>query len=105
MDFPPEAGRHPWLPNVIVDMMKYSVPAGTTAAAALMTMIPPNFPHHSQPSSASEKKEGASRNSMEKDFPGTLLLLIATLLLVTALEEAGSRFPWKSAFAIALLVL
>ena len=68
-------------------------------------MIPPNFPHHGQPSySAGKSGQVFSRSSLKRvDFPGALFLLIATLLLVTALEEAGSRFPWKSAFVITLL--
>ena len=39
------------------------------------------------------------------DGIGTILLLISTLFLVAALEEAGIEFPWKSAFVIALLVI
>lgn len=39
------------------------------------------------------------------DILGAALLLVATLLLVTALEEAGIRFPWKSPFVIILLTV
>jgi hypothetical protein len=33
------------------------------------------------------------------------MLLVATLFLVTALEEADTEFPWKSGFVISLLVI
>lgn len=87
--------------------MKHSVPAGVIAAVALTTMIPPHFPHHGQPSHESEQNRKAAFRSFLKrvDFPGAIFLLVATLLPVTALEEAGSHFPWKSAFVITLLAV
>lgn len=39
------------------------------------------------------------------DLPGAFLLLVASVLLVFALEEGGSRYPWDSAAVIASLVL
>ena len=33
------------------------------------------------------------------------MLLGATVLFVAALENAGSRFPWRSAYVISLLVI
>lgn len=33
------------------------------------------------------------------------MLLGATVFFVAALENAGSRYPWKSAFVISLLVI
>ena len=39
------------------------------------------------------------------DLLGTFLLLSATILLVGALEEAGVRFQWGSAFVIVVLIL
>ena len=47
-----------------------------------------------------------SRASLRKvDILGTAMLLTATTLLVAALQEAGTRFPWKSAFVIILLTI
>jgi hypothetical protein len=34
-----------------------------------------------------------------------MLLLLATLALTAGFEEAGSLFPWKSAYVIALLTV
>ncbi|KAI1113663.1 putative multidrug resistance protein fnx1 [Nemania sp. NC0429] len=39
------------------------------------------------------------------DILGTLLLLFAVVLLTAGFEEAGSDFPWKSAYVIVVLVL
>lgn len=38
------------------------------------------------------------------DFLGAFLLLAASILLVTALEEAGTHFAWRSAFTMVLLI-
>lgn len=37
------------------------------------------------------------------DFLGATLILMATLLFVAALKEAGRKYPWKSAHVISLL--
>ena len=39
------------------------------------------------------------------DFLGAFLLLISTLLLVAAFEEAGSHYSWRSAFVIVSLLI
>ncbi|KAI0418235.1 putative multidrug resistance protein fnx1 [Xylaria grammica] len=39
------------------------------------------------------------------DILGTILLLFAVVLLTAGFEEAGSDFPWKSAYVIVVLVL
>jgi Na+/melibiose symporter-like transporter len=39
------------------------------------------------------------------DFLGAMLLLLATLSLTAGFEEAGARFPWKSAYVICLLTV
>ena len=39
------------------------------------------------------------------DFVGFLLLLAASVFLVTALEEAGTQYKWSSALVVILLVL
>lgn len=77
------------------------------AIIILMITIPAYFPYHGQPLH-SKRNTGHvfSRENLKRlDFLGAALLLVATLLLVTALEEAGIRFPWKSAFVIILLIV
>ena len=38
------------------------------------------------------------------DFLGGLLLLLATLTLTAGFQEAGSQYPWRSAYVITLLI-
>lgn len=84
-----------------------NVPAGTVAIIVLIISIPAHFPYHGQPSTEKRKiGKVFSRETMKRlDILGAALLLVAILLLVTALEEAGIRFPWKSPFVIILLTV
>ncbi len=86
-----------------------SVPAGIVSIVVLLFTIPKNFPFHSLPSSQYQPltfKERFSKSQFSRvDFLGTALLLSATVFLVTALEEAGTRYKWNSTFVVAVLVL
>lgn len=47
-----------------------------------------------------------SKDTLKKvDLLGAFLVLVASVLLVFALEEGGDRYPWDSAAVIASLVL
>ncbi len=83
------------------------MPAGVIGLIVLMLMIPANFPHHSQSSQEPRNiRQVLSKASFRRvDFFGAGLLLLATLLLLTGLEEAGIRFPWRSPFVIVLLTV
>ena len=85
----------------------YSVPAGAVAVLALVLTLPSNFPHHGQVLAEKPKMWHIfSWNTLQKvDFLGSFLLLLATIFVVAALEEAGTTFPWKSAFVITLLAI
>lgn len=79
-----------------------SVPAGIVGVAALIICMPSKFPHHGLPNEA----QSVSMKSFKRvDFLGVGLLLAATVLLVAALEEAGTLYPWKSAYVITLLTI
>ena len=83
-------------------MSPQSVPAGIVGVAGLIICMPSKFPHHGQPN----KAQRVSMESFKRvDFPGVGLLLAATVLLVAALEEAGTLYPWKSAYVITLLTI
>ena len=73
----------------------------------LILMIPANFPYHNQSSYRAPKiSQILSKSSLRRvDFLGAALLLTATLLVITAVEEAGVRFPWRSPFVIILLTV
>lgn len=69
--------------------------------------MPNGFPHHGV---QREKRSSSTRISGGKvfqrlDLVGAILLLIATLFLVAALEEADVNYPWRSAFVITLLTI
>lgn len=75
------------------------------AAIVIAICVPNGFPHHGASVESEEKPQATlSKASFHKiDYLGALLLLLATVTLVAALEEAGNDFPWKSAFVIVLL--
>lgn len=69
--------------------------------------MPNGFPHHGK-----HRRDRPTSNRVistaliqRVDLFGAALLLIATLLLVAALEEADVEYPWKSAFVITLLTI
>ncbi len=82
-----------------------SVPSGLIGVVSLLIFLPNAFPYHHQPSSDGQKlKHTLTIETLRKvDFPGSFVLLAATIFLVAALEEAGTRFAWRSPFVIVLL--
>ena len=86
-----------------------SVPAGVVAIVLVLVTLPRNFPHHGLPPTLPQmhsSRQTFSRGQLGRvDFLGTTLLLSATVLLVTALEEAGVQYRWNSAFVIAILAV
>ena len=74
-----------------------------------MIAIPKNFPYHDLPPYSYEPltvlKSFSGAQLKRVDFPGTALLLSATVFLVAAFEEAGLEYGCKSAFIVTALVL
>jgi hypothetical protein len=84
-----------------------SIPIATPALIVLIMAIPPNFPRHGQPNVQRRtfKNLLTTETRRRLDFVGAALLLLATLSLTAAFEEAGSQFEWRSAYVITLLVV
>ncbi|RAK79529.1 MFS general substrate transporter [Aspergillus fijiensis CBS 313.89] len=85
-----------------------NVPPGALAGIGLAIVLPNRFPHHNeQPMAKNAFSLWASlRQTIRKvDMLGSSMLLVATIFLVTALEEANQEFHWSSAFTIALLTI
>jgi MFS family permease len=82
-----------------------NVPAAVPIMLVILVCIPKNFPYHGNPDVPRRtfKMLVSKQNIARVDFLGGALLLIATIALVAALEEAGLNFGWKSGFVIALL--
>lgn len=107
MDIPFEVSKSRYRTGLALICNAFSVPMGTFAVAVLLVVLPSGFPNHGEQSA---EKSGFwsifSVKRVEKvDFLGSILLLIATVFLVAALEEAGTRFPWRSPFVITLLTV
>jgi MFS family permease len=80
-----------------------NVPLALPAVLIIYFCVPRGFPYHNKPKSF---KQLTSKATMKRvDFLGSALLLLATLSLVAAVEEAGLLLGWRSAFVITLLVL
>lgn len=87
----------------------FSCPAGAASMFVLLLAVPTNFPYHGLPEMSYKThtlRQSFSRSQLRRvDFLGTALLLVATTLLVAALEEAGGQYDWNSAFVIACLTI
>ncbi|KAG9201297.1 hypothetical protein G6514_005845 [Epicoccum nigrum] len=82
-----------------------NIPAAVPLLVVIIFCIPKNFPNHGKTDVPRHTfKMLMSRQNIERvDFFGGVLLIIATLALVAALEEAGLSYGWESAFVISLL--
>ncbi|KAI1087948.1 putative multidrug resistance protein fnx1 [Rostrohypoxylon terebratum] len=83
-----------------------SVILGVVVFAAALVGIPNGFPHHGRPPKEKPAASSPMKTLLERsDLLGAVLLLLATLSFVAVFEEAGSRFPWRSAFVVTLLII
>ena len=72
----------------------------------LIITIPRDFPHHMSPEPRNNDTEPVRKASFSRlDYVGATSLLAATVFLVTALEQAGLSYRWKSLLVITLLAL
>lgn len=83
----------------------FNVPVGVVGLALAIAGIPAGFPHRKEEPAHSTEVSQRPRPLDKLDIPGCVLLLLATMSIVAAFQEAGSRFPWGSAYFIALLVI
>ncbi|KAF7931190.1 uncharacterized protein EAE97_009399 [Botrytis byssoidea] len=85
-----------------------NVPIGILTAAMLFLSIPAGFPHQDSLSvQDSTWSTLCSKDSWKKvDMPGVLLLLAATIFLITGILQAGDGIlPWSSPLVVTFLVL
>lgn len=84
-----------------------SVPVATICLGLVLMGMPRNFPLHNQASDPQRQSgEAKTKSTLARlDIPGAVLLLFAVLSLTSGFEEAGSLFPWRSAYVISLLVV
>ena len=81
-----------------------NLPVGFTSLCLILLIMPASFPDINAPGSILFSHK--SDKSLKKiDFIGFLLLLVASVLLIVAIEEAGISFAWDSALVLTFLVL
>ncbi|TGO45375.1 hypothetical protein BOTNAR_0675g00050 [Botryotinia narcissicola] len=80
-------------------------PAGGVALALVFLAMPSNFPNHRKESSRKIGTVLTVGNLKRIDVIGLLLLPGASILLVTALEEGGTRCSWHSVITLSLLII
>lgn len=84
-----------------------NVPFGFAVCILLLVSIPNGFPYQGQEISHSRTgvRDSPLASARSLDILGSFCLLGASLLLVTALLEAGATFTWRSAPTISLFTL
>lgn len=84
-----------------------NVPVSAITGVILFLSIPNKFPYHGDLVASQRKAlERASHSSIKRvDFMGAFLLLTATVLLITGIEQAGTQSHWRSADVISLLTI
>lgn len=81
-----------------------SVPPGFIALVMLLVAMPAGFPYRSEKSDRS--LQSLSMAAVRRiDFLGGFLVLAASILFVSALEEGGTGYAWKSSVVLSLLCL
>jgi hypothetical protein len=76
-------------------LIDISVPGGVIAFLLLVFFLPSSKPPNIEALAHIQQK--FRKDALSRvDMFGTFLLLSFSILLVFALEEAGSRFPWSS---------
>ncbi|KAI0805845.1 putative multidrug resistance protein fnx1 [Xylaria sp. FL0064] len=82
-----------------------NVPIAVPPLVIAFFFIPTDFPYHGQPDHESKTlKELFALPTLNRiDVLGTIIILSATLALVSAFEEADKKFAWSSTYVITLL--
>ncbi|PVH94609.1 MFS multidrug transporter-like protein [Periconia macrospinosa] len=83
-----------------------NVPAALLVCLLVLLSIPNGFPYHKQDNVSGNHQRSSQLTSPKSlDVLGAFLLLTASMLLVTALLEAGVTFEWRSAPTIVLFII
>lgn len=82
-----------------------NVPFAVICIACIAFGMPKGFPYQGQPKPVKDEPHKYKTTFKKLDIPGAVLLLFGVLAFTAGFEEAGSLFPWRSAYVITLLVL
>jgi hypothetical protein len=83
----------------------HSAPAGSFCLIIIAVVLPSSMPAQNLAFIKHVRNKFTRKAFARIDILGTILLLAFSVLLVFALEEAGSRYPWSSPIIIATMVL
>lgn len=79
-----------------------NVPPGVIVIVMLFLAMPAGFPYRTEKSEKMAKS--FTMASIKKiDFAGAILILAASILFVSAIEEGGAEYSWSSAAVLSLL--
>jgi MFS family permease len=82
-----------------------SAPAGATATILIVLLLPSNVTTISASLLSRLRSRFTLASCRRLDLTGVVLMLVASILLVFALEEAGTRYAWSSGTIICTLVI
>ncbi|KAM0426526.1 hypothetical protein ACHAPT_008218 [Fusarium lateritium] len=82
-----------------------NIPGGAVAFVLVAIFLPPSEASAPLPILKVLRSKIQRSNWLRVDILGMIFLLAASVLLVFALEQGGTRYPWKSAVVISTLVL
>ena len=82
-------------PNQLVIHLFSSIPGGGIVGALLFWKFPKNRP----------SLDGGPRRLARIDWPGVILSLAGSVVLVFPLEQGGVQYPWNSATVISTFVV
>lgn len=83
------------------------MPISALCLVLVVIGMPNGFPLCQQPPEEKHPRSVSlfSRATLDRvDIPGSLLLIFAVVLLTAGFEEADSKYPWRSAYVITMLV-
>ncbi|KAI1088164.1 putative efflux pump antibiotic resistance protein [Rostrohypoxylon terebratum] len=83
----------------------FNVPVGGLALFLLLFGMPRDFPYKAEERRHRSISDVYTTIWTRLDLPGSMLLLCAVLSFTACFQEADSRFPWKSAYVITLLIV
>lgn len=89
---------------MITEIWDLSVPAGLVGFVMLAITIPSGFPYGSKKLDR-VSVNAALRAARQVDFLGAFFQLAASMLLVTALEEGGTMYSWRSPAILSILLI
>jgi len=82
-----------------------SPPAAAVAMALIVFLMPSTFSKHDHSLITRFLRRFTYSAFRRVDYMGTGLMLCASILLVLALEQAGTRYPWKSSAILSPLFI